>query len=141
MPPILNMQAAIKRFAIPGGVIVLRRTTTNVGGKYSENAPTQLVIQASVQQATYQDLMLLSEGERVRDWIEVIALNIAPLYANGTNQGQQAIGQAPLQVANVAAGIPTDKIQWNSRVYDLMKLEDWTLNGGYLRGLCARVGQ
>src|SRR5690606_33539045 len=108
-------------FAVPGGIIVLRRHPgTTVDGDYIEPPPTETSgVQASVQPSSGEDLELLEEGARSRD-----AITIWTPHALRTALQSQH---------------PADRVVYQGQTFEVMHVRDWDAVAGYRKAVAVRV--
>jgi hypothetical protein len=93
-----------------------------VDGRYSAGATTNFTVLASVQPLTGEDLLVLPEGERTDDAIEIFTLE----KLQPSQQGAAELG---------------DLVTYLGRDYRIRLAEDWGANGNYYRSVATRVGQ
>lgn len=107
------------------GMTIKRRTFVSIKGTQYENPPTIVNFIGHLQQARYQTLMRLPEGDRTKDWIEGFSETI-------------------IYTANVAAQRLADRITYNGNDYEVMEVDDRqndATNANFVRVLALKVGQ
>lgn len=93
-------------------VVVTRPVApTYVNGRKVDGTPTKHTIEANVQKLTPNEMLLLSEADRTKEWIR--------LYVD-PDQSIRAAREG-------GSGWEADSVTWGSLDYKVMKAESWSM--------------
>jgi len=93
-----------------------------VKGRYQETPPQEVNIKASIQPVSGKDRMMLPEGIRSKEIIKLYTTFL-------------------LQTDNAEGSTKSDVVVYNGCRYDVITVEDWTVDGGYYKAVAARSGR
>lgn len=123
MPPILPLGAPLAIFALPGGISLVRRSTSIVDGYASDVEAAPVALDAVVHPATGRDLERLPEGLRTREAIWVFTDEAVAC---------EEPGQQPDILVYQPAGDAAAKR------FVAFSCEDWVHQSGHYRVLATR---
>lgn len=119
----LRFAGTLRRLATNSYTVTRKLIGSYVEGRYVSNPTTQtLVILASVQPTTPQDLFRLPEAQRTVDSITVWT-------------------ETPLQMPDAPSGVEGDVVFFSNRQWQVQRIFDWGANGGFMKVICQKVGQ
>jgi hypothetical protein len=114
--PVLSVAAAI--LAMQTFTVTRYAAGTYTEGGYVAGTTSTFSIKASVQPVKGQELMRLPEGERLRDYLAV--------YTD-------------TQLRSLQDDKAPDRISIEGYTYEVVAVDDWMTEGGYVKALVARV--
>jgi len=88
-------------------------------GRWIDQPIEEIKINASVQVASSEDLIGLDEGLRTRETIKIYTTNF-------------------VKTGNVEKQTQADVIVWQGKEFEIVKVEDWSVLGGYYSAIAAK---
>ncbi len=124
---VLPLAFVVTLFKHPAGLVIERTNNTYVDGYLSNNPPTLIpVLNSVIHPLKGRDRLLLAEGDRTKEAVQVISTTRFRTSLEGTNEQADIIRYTPTG----------ESIE---RRYVVTLAEDWKAQSGHFRILAVRI--